>query len=146
MKRIIPILAVAALLVGVLGTDMAQAGLLDKWKNKDKKEDPVPRYDNYPTVSFYAGKLGHGLGTSWQLDDVELHFLPGAKVTSDYGDDQGLREGKDALVVGTKMGDMIVVHRVRVMKDDSNFMGHSSAETFIPSEVDPTVGEGTGPQ
>jgi len=106
----------------------------------------VPRYDNYPTMSFQKGILSRGIGQSWELEGLKLHFVSGCQVTNEMGAEGSLSDGREALVVGSRMGDTMIVQRVRILKPDNLNEGLASSAQVIPSDVDPTVGEGTGPE
>lgn len=146
MKRAIPTALILMLVLGTAMAPVASAGWLDKWTN-DKTESKVPpRYDLYPTMSFHTGLLGQDVRTGWTLDGFRLALAPDCEITSEAAQGGGLDQGRKALVMGSKVGDTIVAWRIQVLKSDSGQEASDSNIEFTPSEVDPTVGEGTGPE
>ena len=146
MKHTIILAVGICLSLGLVWPADAHAGWFDKWKNKDQKEKLVPRYDLLPTMTFYKGVLGYGVGHSWQLDDLELHFVRDCVVTSEMNEGDGLQAGREALVMGSRFGNVIIAHRVRMVKPDYMNEGMSNSATVTPCEVDKTVGIGSGPE
>lgn len=146
MKRAIPVILILAVALVFAAAPGADAGFLDKWQKKETESKKPHRYDTFPTMSFHKGVLSHGLGTSWELDGVALVVRSDCSITSDYGGDPQLLEGKEALVMGPMLGEAIMAYRVRILKPDYMYEGVEKSGEFTPSEVDPTVGEGHGPQ
>ena len=146
MKRTILLSLLLAFALSTLVVPEAGAGWLDKWTKKDKETTKVPRYDLFPTMSFYKGVLRQGAGLVWQLDNVPMEIRSDCSVSNDFGEGLGLEEGKKAIVMGTKVGGTIVAYRVRMIKPEYMWEGEPNSSEVTPSEVDPTVGEGTGPQ
>lgn len=148
MKRVIPLALIVAVTLGTLAVSDAQAGWLDKWKKKDKKEETaqVHRFDLYPTMSFHKGTLSRGIGLSWELDNTNLLVRSDCEVVTELGGEAQLTEGREALVMGTRLGDTIVAYQVRLVKPDYMSEGTPTETEVMPSDSDPTVGEGRGPQ
>lgn len=148
MKRTISLTLILVLALSTMVAQEAGAGWLDKFKgkNKDKDSKSSHRYDMFATMTFHKGVLGQGSGQDWQLDDAEVQVRPDCVVTSELTGEAELASGREVIVVGTKVGDTLVAYQVRVVKPDymNNSKGNSSQ--VIPSEVDPTVGVGTGPE
>ena len=62
------IILLTACLTLALAADSAQADLFSIFKrDKDRKADEIqaPRYDKYPTMSFYVGTLTRSGWTDW---------------------------------------------------------------------------------
>jgi hypothetical protein len=148
MKRALPLVLIVTVALGTLVVPEAEAGWLDKWMKKDKKEESskAHRYDLYPTMSFHKGLLGRGTGQSWELDNTNLLVRSDCEVITELGGDAQLTEGREALVMGTRFGDTIIAYQVRIMKPDYMSEGALKESEFTPSDSDPTVGEGQGPQ
>lgn len=146
MKSINILLLAAMTACCLLGADGAEAGLFDRWNKKEPQKEAVPRYDLLPSMTFYKGVLGYGVANSWELDDVQLQFVSDCVVTSELSGDGGLQAGQEALVMGSRIGDTIIAHRVRIVKPDYMNEGMPKSGTVSPCEADPTVGEGTGPE
>ena len=146
MKRTLTILALVALVALVVAPGV-EAGLLDKLnkKNDDQKKKPQ-RYDLYPSMGFYTGTLGRDIGTGWTLGHYRLILAKDCSISSEVHDKPVLDEGRPALVMGPRIGDTIVAWRVRIQADEYGRLNENPEVEFTPSEVDPTVGEGTGPE
>jgi hypothetical protein len=147
MKREFPAAAAVILIVGLLAASDAQAGLFDGWgKDKTEQSKVAPRYDHYPSMGFHAGLLGRDVGTGWTLDGFRLVLAKDCVVTTEIPMGDGLDEGREALIMGSRMGDTIVAWRVKVKAGDGGLRSGDPNIKFVPSEVDPTVGEGSGPE
>lgn len=146
MKRAIPLVLVLVLFLSTTVVQEAGAGLFNKGSQKSQESKVAPRYDLFPQVSFHKGVLNRGIGLAWQLDDLDLQVRSDCVITSDFGGEPSLAAGREALVMGAKLNDTIIAYRVRIMKPD--YMNESLLESseVIPSDVDPTVGIGRGPE
>lgn len=147
MKRAIPAALILAILVVLAAAPAAHAGFLDKWTKKEAAQTKAaPRYDLYPTMTYHTGVLGHGVAASWTLDDADLLVRADCRISSDFGGKAELTAGKEALVTGVKFGSTIIAYSVRLVKPDYMNAGAVKSSEVVPSEVDPTVGHGQGPQ
>ena len=146
MKRTIPVALILVLALSTMVAPEAGAGWLDKLKNKDKENKAAPRYDLFPSMTYHKGVLSQGAGHSWQLDGVNILVRSDCAITSELTAEAVLGEGQEALVMGTRLGDTIVAYRVRLVKPDYMNDGSVKSSQVTPSEVDPTVGVGTGPE
>nr|MEE4268443.1 hypothetical protein [Candidatus Krumholzibacteria bacterium] len=150
MKRVFPAAVALILIVGLLAASDAQAGLFDRWgkdkKDKEEQAKVAPRYDHYPSMVFHSGLLGRDVGTGWTVDSYRLILAKDCVITSEVPMGDGLDEGREALIMGSRLGDTIVAWRVKVKAEDGGFNSKDPNIKFVPSEVDPTVGEGSGPE
>lgn len=146
MKRAIPVGLILIIFLSTLVVQDAGAGFLNRGSKKNQESKAVPRYDLFPKVSFHKGVLNQGMGGVWQLDDVGLQVRTDCVITSDFGGDPSLVDGREALVMGSKLNGTIVAFRVRIMKPDNMYEGVMNSSEVVPSEMDPTVGIGRGPE
>ena len=146
MKRAIPAVLILALVLSTMAVPEAGAGWFNKGKDKDQESKTTPRYDLYPSLSFHKGVLDRGMGQAWRLDDVNLQVRSDCVITSDFGGEAVLVEGREAIVMGSRIGDTIIAFRVRIVKPDRPNDGVRKSSEVRPSDVDPTVGIGTGPE
>ena len=97
-------------------------------------------------MSFHTGVLGRDAGTGWTLGDLRLSLAPNCEINSEADQGTGLDEGREALVMGSRLGDTIVAWRVLVKQNEYGLEARDSNIKFIPSEEDPSVGVGSGPE
>jgi len=148
MKRTTKILALIAV-AALMAAPATEAG----WFNKDKRterDDSMPktwRFNRMPAMTFHMGELQRDGFVGWTVGDLAMQLGPDCKVTNESGGDD-LREGRSAIVMGSRSGDTIVAWRVRVLKPEfaNSGMGRDHRVNVVWSESDRTVGEGTGPE
>ena len=146
MKRAIPVGLILILTLSTTVVQKADAGLFNRGSQKSQESKATPRYDHFPQVTFHKGVLNQGTGPAWQLDGVELQVRPDCVITSDFSGEPALADGREALVMGAKLNDTIIAYRVRIVKPDYMNTGVLKSSEVIPSDVDPTVGIGRGPE
>jgi hypothetical protein len=147
MNKNLKTLAALLALTALLTAPAADAGMLDKLLGGDEGKDArPPRYDLFPKMGFFTGTLGRDIGTGWTLDGYRLILASECTISSEVHDVPMLDEGRQALVMGPKVGDTIVAWRVRIKQDEYGIQANNPEEQFTPSDSDPTVGEGSGPE
>lgn len=148
MKRTISVTLILILALSTMFAPEAGAGWFDKFKKKGKDKDTpsAHRYDMFATMGFHKGVLAQGSGENWQMDDANVQVRPDCVVSSELDGEEVLTEGREVIIVGTKVGDTIIAHQVRLVKPDYMNEGVQKSSQVTPSEVDPTVGVGTGPE
>lgn len=146
MKKQLITAAILMVFLGVAVVHDAAAGLFDRFKSDQEETKVPPRYNLLPTMSFHKGVLGRDVGAAWTLGELKLSFAPTCEITSEAKNGAGLDEGREALVMGSKVGDTIVAWRVTVQGSDQGILVQDPQITFTPSEENPMVGVGTGPQ
>jgi hypothetical protein len=152
MKRITITLLVLAFVAGAVATPDAEAGLFKKDKSKrTEKPDWMKkphRYDNAPRMSFHSGVLQQDGWTGWKLGELKLQLAKDCFITSDGVETGTLDAGRQAFVMGPRVGDTIVAWSVRVNQQwvpESNT--YDSNVELKKSEANPNCGEITrGPQ
>ena len=153
MKRRTTLLMSLVLLGLMFSSVTADAGWRDR-KDRDKREkarrervENTPRYDNYPTMGFFAGELRQGGFAEWTLDEAGIYLTKDCNVVDEEGNDADLMSGRQALIMGPRIGDTIVAWSIRIMKPEWDQPSSRGSDVDITwSEVDPTVGVGTGPE
>lgn len=146
MKRAIYLTVILGVVLSMAAAPDAGAGFLDKWKKKEIETRAAPRYDLYPTMSYHTGVLDQGVAASWRLGDAELLVRADCRISSDLGGAGELVAGKEAMVTGVRFGNTIIAYNVRLMKPDHMNAGAEKSSQVVPSDEDPTVGHGSGPQ
>ena len=123
MKRIITTLLA---LVLVFGLATAEAGQKKKVTRKsppkgsrtEKTEEmkKPARFDRMPTMSYVKGRLDQEGLRGWRIGDYSLVLKDGCSIMAD-GEEAYLREGKKAIVMGSRVGDTIVAWSVRMVPE-----------------------------
>jgi len=131
MKRATIILL--AVVVGITFTTVVDADA--GWFGKDKKEKEdkrIHRYDKYPTMEFHKGVLGRGLGVGWRLGELDVQFMKDCEIYTDGTEEGSLREGRTAVIMGSRWGNTIVAWQVRVLSQEESYDTH---EAYDPNVV-----------
>jgi hypothetical protein len=124
MKRII---ITTLALVLVFGLATAEAGQKKKVTRKspprgsrtEKTEEmkKPARYDKMPTMSYVSGRLDQEGLRGWRIGNHSLILKDDCSVM-EGGEAGYLREGKKAIVMGSRVGDTIVAWSVRLVPED----------------------------
>lgn len=141
---------VLVLALVVVSGDPAQAGLFGKNKSKyqrQEKDIKAWRYDRLPTMSFASGTMSRSSFTGWELENVQVHLKKDCAIIDSNGEPTRLTEGKQVVVMGARVGDTIIAWQIRVLKPSFRVGTSTGLQKNVEwSDVDPTVGVGTGPE
>ena len=142
MHILIPVLV---LVLAIAAGDPAQAGIFGKSKQKDTKELTTWRYDRLPSMSFVRGTVGRDAMTDWHVDQIQVHLAKKCRIVDSDGEKARMSDGDEVVIMGPRIGNTVVAWHIRVL--DASFMhvSENQYENVQWSEVDRTVGEGTGP-
>jgi hypothetical protein len=123
-----------------------EAGWFDKDdRDPDDQRGKSHRYDFMPSMSYHVGTLRRDSYAGWTLDDLAVQFMPDAPIM-EGGMDTVLREGRQALVMGPRLGKTIIAWRVRIMESEWENSRDTSLDHLITwSDQDSTVGESEDP-
>lgn len=150
MKRTTAILLVICLSLTLAASDDAAAGWFSKNKNKklSDKRTEMPeelkephRYDAKPTMTFHRGVLNRDSYTGWQVDDVSLQLARGCVVEAADATAAILIEGREAIIMGPRVGDTIVAWRVRLLTADYDLFNFKADTQLEVSATNPDVGK-----
>ena len=124
MKRII--ITILALVLA-FGLATAEAGQKKKVSRKsppkgsrtEKTEEmkKPARFDRNPTMSYVTGRLDQEGLRGWRIGDYSLALKDGCSIIEN-GEASYLREGKKAIVMGSRVGNTIVAWSVRMVPED----------------------------
>ena len=119
LNILVPVLILA--LVVTCG-DTAVAGLFGRSKDKDtEKELKTWRFDRQPTMNFARGILSQdSYGSGWDLGEITIHVTKKCKVIGEDGKQTVLRAGREAVIMGPRVGNTIVAWQIRIL--EPNFM------------------------
>ena len=146
MKRTISIALVLVFVLGVAMVPEADAGWLNKLKKDEEGGKQIHRYDFLPSMSFHSGVLGRDTGQGWTVGGFKLVLAENCRITSDVDHVTDLEEGRTALVMGSRLGDTIVAWQIEIRRNEFGLKAMDEHIEFTPSDTDPTVGEGSGPE
>lgn len=147
MKRLTILTLALALAVGALAAPTAEAGLFKKSNKSKRTEKPewmkqAQRYENTPGMSFASGVLQQDGWTGWKVDETKVRFAKDCDITTDGVEGGELTAGRQAIIMGPRIGDTIVAWSVRVMRPDFTVGGSVSSEIQkVPSDSSPDCGE-----
>lgn len=147
MKRLTILALALAFTVGALAAPTAEAGLFKKSNKSRRTEKPewmkqARRYEDMPSMSFTAGVLQQDGWTGWKVDETKIRFAKDCEITTDGVEDSELTAGRQAIIMGPRIGDTIVAWSVRVVRPDFTSGGSFSSEIEkIMSDSSPDCGE-----
>ena len=144
LNILVPVLILALI---VTCGDNAVAGLFNRSKDKDtEKELKAWRFDRQPTMNFARGILSQdSYGSGWDLGEITVHVTKKCKVIGEDGEKTVLRAGREAVIMGPRVGNTIVAWQIRIL--EPNFMQPMGDSGIVAKtcEADPTLSEGHGP-
>jgi len=145
MKRTIRTTTLCLLALAILAGSTASAGILDRLRGKDEEKRVAPRYDRYPSMSFQVGQLTRAGFDGWKVDEMDLVLTPDCVITDTEGNEVSLQEGTHVVIAGSRIGETLVALRVKLLPSGWQYGPENPEQKVERSEVDPTVGVGTGP-
>lgn len=146
MKNRLNILVLVLALVVTCG-DPAAAGIFGRSKDKDTEKDlKTYRFDRQPTMSFARGILSRdAYGSGWDLGEVSVQVTEKCKIIGEDGEKTVLREGRESMVMGPRVGNTIIAWQIRILEPDfMQPMGKSDIVAQV-CEADPSLSVGHGP-
>jgi len=145
MKRFTILLLAVSFSLGVLVVPTANAG----WRGKDKPQHTEKpewmkrpqRYEGAP-MTFHSGLLQQDGITGWKLGENDIRFTPDCVITSEGAEKGYLATGREAIIMGSKIGTTIFAWSVRVMAPDFSSGNNSDRDIQLkPSTTNPACGE-----
>jgi hypothetical protein len=116
----------------------------DRHKNRTEKneEEMKPcRFDNHPPMYFLKGMLSRSVHSGWKIDETPLYVAKDCTISM-VGEEEGwLESGRDAVVMGARMGDGIVARSIVVYQPSYGSLGSGSSEEPKESGPNPNVGK-----
>ena len=143
MNILVPVLALA---LAVGAGDPAQAGLFGRGKQKNReREAKTWRYDHLPTMNFVRGTLSRDGLRDWQVGGVQVQLTEKCRVVDGDGEEAQMSDGAEVMIMGPRVGGTVVAWQIRVLDASYLHASDDSEKNIAWREVDPTLGEGTGP-
>lgn len=131
----------------VLASDAEAGRRKDKGKLSEKRTEMPALYtdphhfDRDPTMSFARGVLRRDGLAGWKVGDYNLQMGPQANVLGPDGQATMLQEGRDALVMGPRLGDTYIGWSVRLLDPERPGTSTADGVTRKPSDTTTDVGE-----
>ncbi len=146
MKRIMVTILASVITLGLVTATEAGAGWFKKSEApRTEKPDWMKkprRYENLPAMSFHSGVLQQEGWDGWKLGEVKLQLAQDCLITTAGAADGFLRAGRQATVMGPKVGDTIVAWSVRVTQESVPAPAVYDANLVLrKSEANPNCGE-----
>jgi hypothetical protein len=145
-------LAMIFLCLAMMGmvTMEAEAGWLKKSDKKERTEKPeemsVPhRFDRNPNMVFMGGTLSQDPLSGWKIGDTPLYLGKKCVITMAGADKGTLEEGREAVVMGVKVGEAISAWSIQVAPLYTPMQLDSGIEPEMEPGDNPNVGRYTGP-
>jgi hypothetical protein len=146
MKSLKLTIACLGLVFLVTAVADAEAGWLEKPKKQqrtEKTEEQMKPYrpDYFPTMGFVGGVLSRDAHSGWKIGDTPLYLAEDCVITMAGVEGDGwLEEGREATVMGVRMGGAISAHSIVVSDPPYMSLGNASEELKEPGP-NPNVGK-----
>ena len=122
------------------------AGWLEKPKKQqrtEKTEEEIKPHevDYLPTMSFVGGTLSREAHTGWKVGETPLYLSKDCVITM-AGEEEGyLQEGREATVMGVRMGNAINAWSIVISEQSYMSQGQSSSTELKEAGPNPNVGK-----
>ena len=91
------------------------------------------RFDNYPDMEFHGGIITRDAHAGWKIGEFPLYLNKDCVITMDGEVDGWLEEGREAVVMGARMGGAITAYAVHVSQPEFASVGTSASEELKES-------------
>lgn len=104
------------------------------------------RFDNLPTMEFLGGTLSRDAHAGWKIGETPLYVRGDCVVTMDGVEGEGwLVEGREAVVMGARMGGAISAWSINVTQPEYKTLGSKMDQEGKEAGPNPNVGRITKP-
>jgi hypothetical protein len=112
------------------------------WPREKTEEENKPHEVDYlPTMSFVGGVLSRDAHSGWKVGETPLYLAKDCVITM-AGEEEGyLEEGREATVMGVKMGNAISAWSIVVSEPSYMSLGQSSSPELKEAGPNPNVGK-----
>ena len=134
-----------ALALTAMSVVEAQAGVFGKNKKKDRteksQEEKTPRrFENHPPMHFKGGTLSRDAHSGWKLGENPLFLAPDCVIAMEGSEEGYLEEGREAVVMGSMVGNTISAVSILVMKPSYQNLGLGQSSELKEAGPNPNVG------
>ncbi len=115
----------------------------EKGERTEKTEEmkKPQRFDNLPTMDFLGGTLTRDAHSGWKIGDTPLYLHGDCVITMDGAEEGWLEEGREAVVMGARMGGAISAWSIHVAQPQYKTMGLSQSKELKKAGPNPNVGQ-----
>ena len=99
------------------------------------------RFDNQPTMEFLGGTLTKDAHSGWKIGDTPLYLRGDCVITMDGVGEGWLEEGREAVIMGARMGGAITAWSIHVAQPEYKTIGHSQSKELKEVGPNPNVGK-----
>ena len=138
---------VRALFIVPVALCLILAGNVLAGKKTEPKKHEAVRLHRVPTMRFLQGEMRQNFDGTWRAGKHQLRFMAEIQWTVEgrTGNIDGPQAERDALLMGYWRGDVFLVYSGRMLLEDYQLPSDDGLDRVIWSDVDPHVGESTGP-
>jgi hypothetical protein len=111
-------------------------------RTEKTEEMKIPRrFDNYPPMHFLGGILTRDGMSGWKVGEIPLYLHKDCVITMDGADEGWLEEGRNAVVMGAKIGNAISAWSVHLSLPEFSNAEYSSKKELKEAGNNPNVGK-----
>lgn len=135
-------LGLALTVMVVTDAEAGRRNKTEKGARTEKTEEMKKphRFDNLPTMDFLGGILTRDAHSGWKIGNTPLYLHGDCVITMDGTDEGWLEEGREAVVMGARMGEAISAWSIHVAQPQYKTIGLSQSEELKEAGPNPNVG------
>ena len=115
----------------------------EKEARTEKTEEMMKphRFDNLPTMDFLGGILTRDAHSGWKIGETPLYLHGDCVITMDGAAEGWLEEGREAVVMGARVGGGISAWSIHVAQPQYKTIGLSQSNELKEAGPNPNVGK-----
>ena len=142
-------LKLATICLGLALTAMAAADVEAGWFKKSNQKPRTEkteemqkpaRFDHYPAMQFMGGVLTRDAHSGWKIGETQLYVAANCVITSEGSEEGWLEEGREAVVMGSKVGDAISAWSIQVSRPEFESRDFRQSGNLKEPGANPNVG------
>lgn len=115
-------------------------------RTEKSEEMKTPRrFDHGPTMDFLSGTLSRGAHSGWKIGDTSLYLHKDCVIIMDGAEEGWLAEGRQAIVMGSRVGGAISAWSIHVAQPEYKTIGLGQSGEPKEAGPNPNVGKITKP-
>ncbi len=108
-------------------------------KTEEMKE--ARRFDNKPTMDFLGGTLSRDAHSGWKIGGTSLYLRKDCVIIMEGVEEGWLEEGRQAIVMGSRVGNAISAWSIHIAQPEYKTMGLSQSKELKEAGPNPNVGQ-----
>jgi hypothetical protein len=146
MKHLKLAMICLGLALTVMVVTEAEAGRTKKPKKDSRTEKTEEmkkprRFDNQPTMDFLGGTLSQDAHTGWKIGGTSLYLRKDCVIIMDGTEGGWLEEGRQAVVMGSRVGNAISAWSIHIAQPEYKTMGLGQSKELKEAGPNPNVGK-----